>query len=275
MREVIPVDEKIKLSGSGGVDRILRVLAAFTKFSAPIGARELAAHVCLPESTVYRMVAVLRDLGFVTDMGRDLGFIPGPVCAQLGETANFWPLLEREALPQMEQLSEETHETVGLMVRMRNQMMCLRIIESPHSLRCTVTEGVVLPMGRGASAKLLLAFSEKPIQRSVAQEVPEASRSAFLDELQRISKSGHAISDGELDHGVWGVSAPILGEGKRLIAGLTLMAPSSRAQNQREALIQKTISVAARVSQRVSDALTIPANLSTASKKFLAGEGLC
>ncbi len=58
----------------------------------------------------------------------------------------------------MMQLSRTTQESVGLIVAVNGQVICLEIIESTQSLRCSFEKGRALPLRAGALAKSLLAF---------------------------------------------------------------------------------------------------------------------
>ena len=250
-------------SGRGSVERVLRVLSALADLPGPVGARALAEHVQLPDSTVYRLLGTLREAGMVTDLGRDIGFVPGPVCARLGAASNQTHLLEEIALPEMQALSAATRETVGLMTRTHRQMMCLRTVESPQSLRCSVTQGAVLALNQGASAKALLAHAGPAIQRIVLEDEPAERRAALLAELPDIVRRGYAVSDGEVDQGVWGVSVPLFGPrlaGSPLLGGLTLMAPSSRAADRHEDFVRLTRAAGKRISQRLSDGDALSGN---------------
>ncbi len=83
--------------------------------------------------------------------------------------------------------------------------------------------------------------------------VPQAELLAeSLAELGAIRKAGFAVSDGEVDAGVWGVSAPLFAMGKQAVGALTLMAPSVRIQDKHSPLIQMTVVAAARISRSLS-----------------------
>ncbi|KND57416.1 Transcriptional regulator, IclR family [Candidatus Paraburkholderia schumanniana] len=116
----------------------------------------------------------------------------------------------------MMQLSRATQESVGLVVAVNDQVICLEMIESTHSLRCSFEKGRAVPLRAGASAKSLLAFMAdktraETLERQFAGD--DAVRAAFEAELERIRARGYAMSDSEVDPGVWGVSAPVFRRG--------------------------------------------------------------
>jgi DNA-binding IclR family transcriptional regulator len=139
-----------------------------------------------------------------------------------------------------------------------DQVICLEMIESTHSLRCSFEKGRAVPLRAGASAKSLLAFmAEKTrneaLQRQFTNDDP--ARGTLEAELERIRARGYAMSDSEVDPGVWGVSAPVF---RRLSRGadasITLMAPSSRAAGREQQLADWTVRTAHSISARLQSA---------------------
>jgi DNA-binding IclR family transcriptional regulator len=108
-------------------------------------------------------------------------------------------------------------------------------------------------MLQGASAKSLLTFLPEAVRQAV---IKAHSEQAPLDvpaldkEIDRIRKNGFAISDSEVDLGVWGVSVPLLSADGTLEGTLTLMAPSLRVGPREAELISLTRKAANRISNR-------------------------
>ena len=63
--------------------------------------------------------------------------------------------------------------------------------------------------------------------------------------------AGYAVTDGEVDAGVWGVSVPLFQRAQVAAASITLMAPSTRAAQRPQALIDMTLAAAGRISARL------------------------
>src|SRR3546814_11214105 len=97
----------------------------------------------------------------------------------------------------------------------KNQVVCLDMVESTHPLRCSFVKGRSLPLAKGASAKALLAFMN-PTRRAAALNrlsdenvlSPDA-RNAFEQQLAQIRIKGYATSNSDVQSGIWGISAPI------------------------------------------------------------------
>ncbi|KAG1224266.1 hypothetical protein G6F68_020153 [Rhizopus microsporus] len=91
------------------------------------------------------------------------------------------------------------------------------------------------------------------LQAALAYLAAEAGVDAarLADELESIRAQGYAVTDSEVDAGVWGVSVPIFQRPNQAVASITLMAPSTRAAQRPRALIDLTVGAARRISDRL------------------------
>ncbi|HKB54326.1 MAG TPA: IclR family transcriptional regulator C-terminal domain-containing protein, partial [Ramlibacter sp.] len=101
------------------------------------------------------------------------------------------------------------------------------------------------------SAKCLLAHLPQATCNAVleSQYAGATERQSAHAQLEAIRQAGYAMSTGEVDAGVWGISAPLFGANRRAVGALTLMAPVTRAQGQEAALADMTMVAAARISR--------------------------
>jgi len=244
--------------GVTGAERLLLVLTALASHGKAMSVRDMLGATGLAQSTLYRQVALLKRWGFVTE---DAGYYaPGPVSLQLALGFDINSMLVEASRVGMLQLSRTTQESVGLLVAVNDQVICLEMVESTHSLRCSFEKGRAVPLRAGASAKSLLAFmSDKARAETLARQFgdDEAARAVLEAELERIRARGYAVSDSEVDPGVWGVSAPVFGRvsrGAAASASITLMAPSSRAAGRAQQLADWTVRTANAISSRLQAA---------------------
>lgn len=241
-----------------GAERLLLVLTALASHGKAMSVKDMLGATGLAQSTLYRQVALLKRWGFVTE---DAGFYaPGPISLQLALGFDINSMLVEASRDGMRQLSRTTQESVGLIVAVNDQVICLEMIESIHSLRCSFEKGRAVPLRAGASAKSLLAFMAdkartETLERQFAGD--DATRAALEAELERIRARGYAVSDSEVDPGVWGVSAPVFRRVSRdpgASASITLMAPSSRATGREHQLADWTVRTANAISARLQAA---------------------
>ncbi|MHB1248928.1 MAG: IclR family transcriptional regulator [Polaromonas sp.] len=234
-------------------DRILQVLAVLAQQGRALSAAELMERTGLARSTLYRQLTRLKRWGFVLE--RDGYYAPGPLSLQLALGFDLASHLVHQARPDLQVLAQQSHESVGLIVAVNDQAICLDMVESQRSLRCSFEKGRSVPLGPGASAKCLLAHFSDAARAAVldSQYGPDsADRQVAQVELESIRQAGFAVSTGEVDPGVWGVSAPLFGTARQAVGAITLMAPISRAQSQEQALIRMAVVAAARISRNLT-----------------------
>lgn len=242
------------VSQISAVDRALAVLATLARQGCAMTAAELMAKTDLSQSTLYRQLATLKRWGFVLEVeGR---YAPGPLSLQLALGFDMASHLGQVARADMQLLAQQSQESIGLVVASNGQAICIDMVESRQALRCSFEKGRSVPLQpKGASAKCLLAHLHRGVssalQKANAQGSPQPQPEE-LTEFSAIRKAGYAVSDGEVDPGVWGVSAPLFSIGKRAAGVLTLMAPSVRVRDRQAALIQMTVVAAARISRSLS-----------------------
>jgi len=237
-----------------GAERVLDVLTTVATAREPLSAKRVRELAGIPLSSAYRHLTSLKDAGYIVDLGRDIGYGPGPICLRIAQNFDRTSHVLAVALPEMQRLSLRTQESVGLMKSLGTEVYCVEMIESPLSLRCSYSKGRSQPLSHGASAKALLAFLPQSVQNEVCDRLLGGSpdgRSALLRELKMIRARGYAESEGEVDPGVWGVSAPIFSQGERLEGSVSLMIPSTRVGNRRDELVQQTTETANSISMRL------------------------
>ena len=230
-------------------DRALRVLSVLAQGKAAMSAAELMQATGLSQSTLYRQIAMLRRWGFVMESeGR---YSPGPVSVQLASGFDDNSDLVMAARTEMRALARQSHESVALVTMVNERVVCLEMVDSEQSLRCSFDRGRSVPARDGASAKGLMAhlpIEQRDALLDALDEPPER-RAERAAELDAIRAAGHAVTQGEVDAGVWGASAPVLGAGRRLRGAITLMAPLTRVEGMEAALIHMTVVTAARISR--------------------------
>lgn len=233
-------------------DRVLQVLAVLAQHGKSMPAAELMERTGLARSTLYRQLARLKRWGFVLES--DGFYAPGPLSLQLALGFDLASHLVRQARPDMVDLAQQSQESVGLIVAVNDQAICLDMVESQHSLRCSFEKGRSVPLRAGASAKCVLAHLPEAVRAAVLDSqwgagTPE--RDAAQRESDAIRKAGFAMTAGEVDPGVWGCSVPLFGASRQSVGAITLMAPIVRASGQEEALIRMAVVAAARISRQL------------------------
>ena len=211
----------------------------------------------MPRSTTYRYLQSLRSYGLVEDDSSSGGFRLGSRVLQLARIARKGLGLSEIAMPYMHDLAAKTGEAVLLTRRSGDQVVCVERVESHHRIRLSYERGQVLPPHAGASAKVLLAWlpdeeieallTNVPLTRYTDRTVIDPKR--LRQQLQEIRAAGFAVSDGEVDHGVRGIAAPITGLQGDVVAGLSTVGPAFRMDDR---LLPRVVAATRQAAEAIS-----------------------
>ena len=202
------------VSGIGVLDKAVTVLDALE--GEPRSLQELSAATGLPRATAHRLALALEVHGFVERDGAGRFILGGRVSGRS---------LAKVARPALEDLRDDTGESVQLYVRRGDVRVCVVSLESPHSLRTIVPVGASLPMDVGSAAKVLQGLTGR---RRWAESVEEREK------------------------GVASVSAPVVRDGD-VVAAVSVSGPierTTRAPGRRYA--RAVVAAAAEVAQAIS-----------------------
>jgi DNA-binding IclR family transcriptional regulator len=204
-------------SGVGVLDKSVAVLA--TLESGPASLAQLVAATGLARPTAHRIAVALERHRLVTrdSQGR---FVLGPRLAELATAAGEDRLLA-VAQPILIQLRDLTGESAQLYRRQGDSRICVAAAERATGLRDTVPVGAALPMTAGSAAQVLLAWDEP-------DRVNRGLRGARFTaaSLAQVRRRGWAASVAERE--VASVSAPVRGQGGKIIAAVSVSGPIER-----------------------------------------------
>jgi DNA-binding IclR family transcriptional regulator len=223
------------------LERTFGILGVFTESQPEWSTTRIARELDLPVSTVHRILAGLRRLGYVSQHEETRRFRLGMAALSLGERARTLADLRPVAIGPLRRLSDATGETALLTVLSpaRDRSVCLERVETSQPLRLSVQPGRQLPLHAGASQKALLAFmSADEIDRLTAQPLERlctatiTSRPALRRELTAIRARGWSSSSEETNVGVWGLAVPVL-SGADVVCAVGIAGPSPRLTVER------------------------------------------
>ncbi|MBC7781554.1 MAG: IclR family transcriptional regulator [Proteobacteria bacterium] len=255
-RELLPLAPAKRIRGTASSRKVLQVLTSFTPDRPIATVDALAKSVKVPLSTAYRYIALLREVGLVTDDGHG-GYHLSPRMVELARASRAAFSFIDVALPVMERLRDASGETVILIRRVGDAAICVERAESAQRVRLSFEVGAAFPLHRGASPKLLLAHMperERDEYLTRARKIDGELRrrpGPFLDELSTIAGQGWAESSEEITPDIWAAAAPVT-EGTRLAAALSVAGPAFRlSARQRSRIIALTRRAADEVSEQL------------------------
>lgn len=186
------------VSGVGVLDKAVSVLRAVAE--SPAALAELQARLDLPRATVHRLAGALEQHGLLRrdDVGR---YELGLALVSLGQAASASLPLVDISRAVLDDLRDDTGESVQLFVREGAQRRCVLSLESPHGLRWIVPQGSLLPLEVGSAGRVLAGES---------------------------SKHGWVQSVGEREAGVASVSAPVTALDGSVLGAVSVSGPIER-----------------------------------------------
>lgn len=211
---------EISLTG----DQMLAVLERVAA-EGPIPASAVAQSCGINRTVAYRLLTTLSQRSYVRRT--KAGYVLGPTVSRLGRLVDNE--LRDAAIPVMQALSAGTGETVVLHIIDKDQAVVLtQVIGMHHLVRVDHPIGSKHPLCKGASGWAILAFQERPEIERVFATHGEPAES--WERIETIRADGYAISHDELQQGVHGLSAPVMGSNGLCEASLTVLVPGTRAE---------------------------------------------
>jgi DNA-binding IclR family transcriptional regulator len=173
------------------VERALAVLNAFAADRPTMTLGELAAATDLYKSTILRLAASLERFGYLVREDNGV-FRLGPTLWRLGSIYRAGFNLGGVIRPELRRLVEATGETASFYIRQDELRVCLFRHNSPRAARHHLDEGAELPLNAGASAHVLMAYTDGKGSKARA-----------------VQQRGYCISLGERDPHVAAVAVPL------------------------------------------------------------------
>jgi len=213
MHEALPAEPAAQSDASSGVavlDRAFAILNAFGPTDDSLSLAELSRRTDLYKSTVLRLLGALEHGGFIrrlNDGQYAIGPQPLRLAALYQRSFQVGPVIE----PMLQQLSRDLGETASLYVRQGDRRMVLFRVEPARAVRVSIRVGEDFPIDKGASGKVLLAFTDTLDPR--------------WDEVR---ERLWAVSHGERDPETASVSVPVFGASGELVGALALSGPRAR-----------------------------------------------
>lgn len=190
--------------GVEAVERALQILDCFDTDTAEVSLADLSQRTGFYKSTILRLAVSLQRFGYIIrgDNGR---FRLGPATWRLGAIYRRGFDLADIVRPELKTLSDTTGETASFYIREGNERVCLFRSEPARAIRHAIDEGTKMPLDRGASGRVLQAFSDKN-----------------ADQSAQIVQDGYALSLGERDADVAAYAVPLIAKSGRLVGALSV-----------------------------------------------------
>jgi IclR family transcriptional regulator, KDG regulon repressor len=250
-----PVSEE----GGRSARRVLAIFELMLQRGEPVTVAEVVRGLRIPKSTAYELVRTLTAAGYLERNGTAAYFL-GRKLFELGMAYRSQMDLLKEGGKVVEELRDETGETVQLSVLENNVMLVLVKEESSKPIRIISRVGSRVPVNWAAAGRLLvsdLSASElKPLLQRIAKPSPTGRAPTDPDELvrqiKRFRTQGFGFELNEANEHAGCVAAPVTDVSGKCVAAISIVAPEQRLQRQhREVLIDAVRRAADKLSRRL------------------------
>jgi DNA-binding IclR family transcriptional regulator len=218
------------------IARMMHLLDTLAARGTPVNLKQLAQETGLHPSTAHRILGVMVESRLV-DRIEPGTYRLGIRLLELGNLVKSRISIRQEALPYMQGLQQQLGETVNLSVRHEDEVVYVeRTAGSNSMMRVVQIIGARAPLHITAVGKIFLADDGPEPAALYAKRtgLPRYTEHTLThpdllaQELEAVRRQGYAIDNEEAEKGVSCIGAGIYNDENRLVAGLSVSAPSDR-----------------------------------------------
>ncbi len=232
------------------VARAVALLNAVAAAPEPQSAPDLAEACAINRSTAWRILATLEEEGLIERDANNrylIGYGVARLAAAAGDDS-----IARVARPYLVDLASTTGETASLAVPRQLQLVYVDQVQAPHVMAPDWLSRAV-PMHATSTGKALLAMLTPedlsavlaaPLQRFNERTVTDPDQ--LREALGEVRQRGYAVSEGELEAGLWGASSAVLDQRHRVIAVVSVWGAQDRVLERGLDVLGRATAVTAR-----------------------------
>lgn len=242
------------------VDRALRILQTTAEELHPVGVTELSHRLTIPKAAVHRILQTLEGRQFVVKHHETQLYSLGPEIMRISDRFQEGSTLVALSEPYLADLASATGETVNLGILNNAQVFVIHNIQGRLDSRITLHLGPVADLHCSSLGKSLLVDEthENLVALLGAEPFLALTPSTITtlkgleQELARVRRQGYALDKEETEEGLTCIGAPIRDWNERVVAALSVSAPSSRFKGERfEKAKRRVVETAARISNHL------------------------
>lgn len=239
------------------VKKAFQILRLISESDQRVGISKIAKRLGISKSTVHGLMAALEEVGVIIRNPVTKRYSLGYTLVELGKKGLSRIPLRELARRHMEELADETGETVFLGILRDDYIFILDVVESKKELKITSPSGTKMSLSAGAIGKLFLAFMEenralqylktKGLTRYTENTITDLEK--YLTEIEQVREKGYAVDREEYLQEVRAVAAIIKPQGTFLAAVWVVGFSSSLTDDKMEHTIERTLKAADAISR--------------------------
>ena len=237
------------------LERGLSVIRAFDAEHPKLTLSEVATSTGLSRAAARRFLRTLVQLGYMRSDGSR--FSLRPKILELGYAYLSSLTLPEVAMPHLEQLVEQVHESSSVCELDGNEVIYIARVPTKRIMTVTISVGTRFPAYATSMGRVLLAAQAGRFQVVVEPFVglrgltghTITSATALRRELRKIRSQGWALVDQELEEGLRSIAAPIRDADGQVIAAINVSTHAGRRTLNSivEELLQPLLATARRI----------------------------
>ena len=226
----------LSVANAPAAGQALDVLALIARRGEPVPAAAIARDLGLPRSSVYHLLAVLVDRGYVRHLPEERRYGLGLAAYELGSAYQRQAPLERMARGTMDRLVDATGHNAHLAVLHGRDVLYVIEQRAPGRPLLLTDVGVRLPAVLTASGLAMLAALPAaqvralfPDRGALVQRDGRGptSTTQLRSQLQAVRQRGHAVEDGLVTPGLGSVAVAVLDHNDYPVAGVAVTYPQA------------------------------------------------
>ena len=242
------------------LERGLAVLCAFTQERPELTLSEVARQTDLSRATARRILRTLHVLGYITTDGRTFRLTPKVL--DIGYSYVSSLALSDLALPTMESLSEQIHESCSAAVLDGAEIVYVARVPTKRIMRIALALGSRLPAVATSMGRVLLAdmpddersafLAQTPLVAHTENTIVDARRLEAV--LEEVRSQGWCLVDQELEVGLRSVAAPLHDRTGRAVAAMNISTQAGRVSlaTMRSEFVPRLLAAAAEIDKRLA-----------------------
>ena len=220
----------------GTVGKALEVLEQVSNFGRPVRFTEVLDQSTHPKATLYRLVQTLVSQGMLNYDDSSQTYSMGLKLVRLAHSAWQQASLAPIASPVLDQLAQETQETIHLAQLESEQVLFVDKKRTTDRFETLAQTGRVAPCHCTGVGKAMLAhLPDERLAKAIQKQSFEAftpnthtNADSLRSELDEIRKSGVAFDREEHEIGIISIAAPILDSAGYPMGAMSIATSKSR-----------------------------------------------
>jgi DNA-binding IclR family transcriptional regulator len=213
----------------------LSILSLFDAENREWTLDEIAERAGLPRMTAYRMIRTMESAWFLVRDPVTNRYHLGPALLASTYLSQGYAELASIVRPYLEGLVETTGEAATLAIEVDGVAVSVDMVDTPRPFRREVAIGRIIGDTASANGKVFAAF-KSPAERQAltSRPHPQLTPNTITDpgrlaqELERVAREGVAFDIEERNLGTCAVAAPVRDQLGKVIAALSVVAPTGR-----------------------------------------------